>query len=124
MKKIFITFLALLITIISVHADDKSSALKEYQEKMEYWVKRSNSAFECKNRFELGMFLYDSTFEEGIGPIEELKYIVEFKTIEKMDCVINSLRIIPPEKRLKVIKHYYLEPLYNKTNDYKKLIER
>ncbi len=123
MKILYITILALLISFSSVHANDIPNGLKKYYEKMEYWVKRSNSAFECKNRFELGMFLYDSTFEEGIGPLEELKQIVEFKTIEKMDCVINSLKIIPPKKRGKVIKHYFLEPLYKKTTDFKRLVE-
>jgi len=90
---------------------------------MDYWMMRGNSAFQCKNRYELAMFLFDSTFEEGAAPSEELADFVEDKTLKNVECVRSSLAVLPKDKIEVVIKHYYEEPLMRDRRLFKGLVE-
>jgi len=122
MKLIVLSLLALLFTPFSALAEDVPEGLIEYREKMEYWSNRAESAFKCTNRFELAMFLYDATFEEGIHPQEELDMMIERATLQNMECVIKSLRVLPSRKVAKVLNRFYEAPLYNTPSDFTRII--
>ena len=111
MKATAITLIVSLLIPGVAFSADEPEGLKLYREKMDYWMMRGNSAFQCKNRFELAMFLFDSTFEEGAAPSEELADFVEDKTLKNVDCVRSSLAVLPKDKIEAVIKHYYEEQL-------------
>ena len=102
---------------------NEPEGLKLYREKMAYWMKRGESAFQCKNRFELAMFLFDSTVEEGADPSEELADFIENKTLKNTECVRSSLMVLPKDKMDAVIKHYYEEPLMHDRALFKNLID-
>ncbi len=91
---------------------------------MDYWHARSETAFKCTNRFEVAMFIYDASFEKGAHPSEVLAETIEEKTIENMECVINSLAVLPPEKLNRVTNHYYKKPLFNKPAVFKQLLNK
>jgi hypothetical protein len=123
MKVIAVILASALLWQGGAFSADRSSGLELYREKMAYWISRGESAFECKNRFELALFLYDSTFEEGVGPSEELADFIEVHTLRHMDCVRSSLLVLPQEKIETVIEHYYREPLLRDQELFKGLIQ-
>ncbi len=123
MMKILLIAILLFNSSIVLAVEDKNDGLKLYQEKMNYWLNRSKNAFSCKNRFEVGLFLYDATNEEGVGPSEELAMLIEDKAIKDPQCIIEALLVIPENKKTKVLKHYFTDPLYGKVSDYKLIIE-
>ena len=123
MKVFAITLILSLLLPCAAASGDESDGLKLYREKMDYWISRGESAFECKNRFELALFLFDSTFEEGVAPSEELADFIEERTLSNMDCVRASLLVLPKDKIEVVIEHYYREPLLRDRELFQDLIE-
>jgi hypothetical protein len=123
MKSATITLIVFLLMPCIAFSGDEPEGLRLYREKMDYWMKRGNSAFQCKNRFELAMFLFDSTYEEGAAPSEELADFVEGQTLKNIECVRSSLSVLPKNKIEVVIKHYYEEPLLGDRELFKGLIE-
>ena len=113
----------LLLVLSSISFSAEPEGLILYREKMDYWQSRWESAFKCINRYELAMFIYDSTFEEGAHPREVLAEVIENKTLENTGCVIQALRVISPDKVGKIVEHYYRDPLFNQPDVFKSLLE-
>lgn len=89
---------------------------------MNYWNERWESALKYENRFNVAMFLYDSTFEKGAHPSKVLSEVIEKFSLNNPECVIRSLDVLSKGHVEAVIKHYYIEPLLNKPESFSNLV--